>query len=94
MDNSDGTVSTIKRTEKYQIERSKGFMTKDRIEWVSECEYRLIPVKIKDKLGQMGNAILTFTILEIKQYSYVVRVSGCGDPFDVEVFEKGHVEDE
>jgi len=58
IDNLDGTVSVIKRTKKFQKESSGEIKTKDKIVWLNDCSYKLIPVRIKDKSGLIGDEIL------------------------------------
>lgn len=92
VDNMDGTVSVIKRTKKYQIESNRDIKTKDRIVWLSDCSYKLIPIKIKDKSGKIGNEVLTFTFVKINDHSYEVEITGLGNMvIPATVYEKGHL---
>ncbi|MDG1332093.1 MAG: hypothetical protein P8P74_07175 [Crocinitomicaceae bacterium] len=93
VDNEDGTVSIIKRTKKYQTEGNGNVKLKDKIVWLSDCSYQLIPVKIKDNTGLIGDEILTFTFVKTFEYSYIVAISGLGDQiFEVRVYEEGYLE--
>ncbi|MCR9173688.1 MAG: hypothetical protein NXI10_14395 [bacterium] len=82
----------ITRTRKYQKEKvtnpNTGEVTKlkDRIVWIDDCTYRLIPVKIDDPEGVVGDEILTFKIIETGEDYYVVKVTGLpGEPTVVRV---------
>lgn len=94
VDNHDGTISYITRTGKIQSERSKGYKGKDKIEWLDECSYRLIPLKVKDKRGAVGTEILTFRIVETHLHYYIVRISGArhlDTAVYVKVYERGYL---
>lgn len=92
IDNLDGTISVIKRTKKFQTESNGEIKTKDRIVWLNECSYKLIPVRIKDKSGLIGDDILTFTIIKTFDHSYVVQIRGLEDMvFEAQVFEQGYL---
>ena len=92
IDNLDGTVSVIKRTKKFQIETCGRIKTKDKVVWLSDCSYSLIPVNIKDKSGLIGDDVLTFTFIETFDHSYVVEITGLGDMIiPAQVFEKGYL---
>lgn len=72
----------IKRTKKYQIETSTNpqtgakTKTKDRVVWLNECTYQLIPIKTKDPDNIIKDNILTFEITEAGSDYYIVHVSG------------------
>ncbi len=76
----------IKRTKKYQIESVKNpstglvTKTKDKIVWIDDCTYRLIPIKIDDPSGIVGDDILTFELIETGEDYYVVSVTGLPGP--------------
>ena len=92
IDNQDGTISVIKRTKKFQTESNGEIKTKDKIVWLSDCSYKLIPVKIKDKSGLIGDEVLTFTFVKTFDHSYVVEITGMGDMvFEARVYEQGYL---
>lgn len=93
VDNMDGTVSIVKRTEKFQIETCGKIKTKDKIVWINDCSYKLIPVKIKDQSGRIGDEVLTFTFVKTYDHSYIVEITGLGDMvIEARVFEEGYLE--
>lgn len=75
----------IKRTKKYQIEIGTNSSTgskikiKDRIVWIDECTYYLIPGKTKDPDNIITDNVIKFRILETANDHYVVHVSGLED---------------
>jgi len=82
--------SQIKRTKKCQKETSTNpnngdkNKTKDKVIWSDECTYQLIPIKIKDPENIIGEAILTFEIIETGSDYYIVHVTGL-DNFEIDV---------
>lgn len=72
----------IKRTKKYQIETGmdlqtgKKIRTKDKVVWIDECTYQLLPVKSKNMDDTMRGVILTFRIIETGDDYYMVHISG------------------
>ena len=93
VDNEDGTVSVIKRTKKYQTETCGDLKVKDKIVWLSDCSYKLVPVKTEKKLGEIGEMVLVFTFVKTFEHSYIVEITGVGDQvFEVRVFEEGYLE--
>jgi hypothetical protein len=90
VDNEDGTISVITRTKKFQTEDSGDIKVKDKIVWLSDCSYKLVPVKKDKDLGDFGDLILTFTFMKTFDHSYLVEVTGTGcEPIVAEVFEQG-----
>ena len=82
----------IKRTKKYQIEKVKNptsglvTKTKDKIVWLSDCTYKLIPVKIDDPTGVVGDEELIFEFVQTGEDYYVVSITGLGgEPVVVKV---------
>lgn len=80
----------IKRTKKFQIETGTNpqtgvkTKTKDKVVWIDECTYQLIPLKIKDPENIIKDAVLTFEIIETGSDYYMVHVTGLGD-FEIDV---------
>lgn len=71
-----GRENIIKRTKKYQLERGEDVNIKDKIVWISDCKYKLIPIHIKkDKDGIIKNWVMYFEIIETGADYYIVRVS-------------------
>lgn len=70
IENPNNTKSVIKRTKKYQIEKSNGIKLKCKIVWVNDCTYKMIPVYLKDDTGIIGDDILIFEIVETTAHSY------------------------
>ncbi len=93
IDNMDGTISTIIRTKKFQEEKSPNFIGKDKVKWIDECSFQLIPLEINDKTGKIGSQILTMTIVETGTHHYVVNVTGLGEGIEIrsKVYEKGYL---
>lgn len=93
IDNMDGTISTIVRTKKYQEEVSPNFTGKDKIKWIDECSFQLIPIELNDKTGKVGPQILTVTIIETGEHHYVMKVTGLGEGIEIhgKVYEKGYL---
>lgn len=74
--------SIIKRTKKYQFEKSENVNLKDRLVWLSNCKYKLTPLKEKkDKLEKIDNRIIYFEIIETGLDFYIVRVTNDLDDF-------------
>jgi hypothetical protein len=80
----------ITRTKKFQIETGTNpytgskIRTKDRIVWINQCTYKLVPVKIKDPDNFIKDNVLTFQIIETGKDYYVVHVTGI-DGFEINV---------
>lgn len=72
---SEDSDAIITRTRKIQKEKSKHVNLKDKIVWISDCKYKLIPIKIKDKKNRVTDLILFFEIIETGKDYYVVRVT-------------------
>lgn len=91
--NMDGTISTIIRTKKFQEEKSPNFTGKDRVKWIDECSFQLIPLEINDKTGQVGSEILTITIIETGEHHYIMKATGLGEGIEIygKVYEKGYL---
>jgi hypothetical protein len=94
VDNMDGTVSVIKRTKKYQSESNGDIKVKDKIVWLSDCSYKLIPVKTDKKLGDIAELELVFTIVKTFDHSYIVEITGVPDMvIEARVYEEGYLEE-
>lgn len=94
IDNMDGTISTIIRTKKFQEEKSPNFIGKDKVKWIDECSFQLIPLEINDKTGKIGSQILTVRIVETGEHHYVMKVTGLGEGIEIhgKVYEKGYLD--
>lgn len=91
--NPDGSISQIKRTKKFQFEKTDLFKGKDRVKWIDNCTYQLIPLKIVDDSGMVGPEILTIQIVMIGEHHYVFKATGIGDSvIPGKVYEKGFLE--
>ena len=81
----------IKRTRKIQKEKGVDPVTgkktklKHRIVWVSECAYRLRPLKIKDENGSVKDDVLTFTIINVESDHCIVKLTSGLGSFEIEV---------
>lgn len=93
IDNLDGTISTIIRTKRSQQEISPFFSSVDKVKWISECSFQLIPQKGNDKAGILGSQVLTITIVEVGEHHYVMKVTGLGEGVEIygKVYEKGYL---
>jgi len=91
--NQDGTVSKIKRTETKQTETNENVKLKDKVVWVDNCTYKLIPISIQDKTQTVGPDILVFTFIETMEHAYIVHVLIEGKDFEIDakVYEKGYL---
>jgi hypothetical protein len=80
------SMTTIRRTKKYQIEKNKEVKTKDKIIWVSDCKYKLVPLRVlKDKNGIIQDWILFFEIIETGDNYYIVRITNDSNDYTYEV---------
>lgn len=93
IDNKDGTISTIVRTKKFQKEKSSRLKVKDKVRWISDCSFQLIPIKLMDETGKIGSDILTMTIIETGMHHYLMKVTGLGEGIEIygKVYEKGYL---
>ena len=79
------------RTDKYQIEEAvsvvngKKIKIKDKIVWLNDCTYQLLPYKLKDSSKLITDNVLTFKIVETGKDFYLVHVSGLGEMYDMTV---------
>jgi len=85
----DGSTSgIITRTKKHQFEKSDNVNVKDKIVWLSECKYKLIPVKLKkDKNNTITPAkdwVLYFEIIETGKDYYIVKITNDKNDFTAE----------
>ena len=85
----DGSTSgIITRTKKYQFEKSDNVNIKDKIVWLSDCKYKLIPVKLKkDKnntITPIKDWVLYFEIIETGKDYYIVKITNDKNDFTAE----------
>jgi len=85
----EGSASgIITRTKKFQFEKSDNVKIKDKIVWISDCKYKLIPIKLKSdknsKISSFKDWIIYFEIIETGKDYYVVKITNDKNDFTAE----------
>jgi hypothetical protein len=84
-DTANNIIREFKRTHKYQVETDKltGLTTKYKIEWVTECQYKLTQVYANKKEAREKNySWLLYTITPVTERSYNYHCR-CSDKVEI-----------
>jgi hypothetical protein len=85
-DSASNTIHEFKRTGGHQVEKNKqtGISTKYKIEWISDCEYKLTQLYATSKEARKKNGNwLVYTIVGTTESSYTYRCS-CSNSTEIQ----------
>lgn len=85
-DSTTNSIWEIKRTQKTQIERNKqsGIVVKNKIQWLTDCEYKLTQVWTNSKkLKKRNNMWLIYRITSVNENTYTYTCN-CNDGTKIE----------